>query len=70
MEKQRTVHRCLEVTKSTLVPVVGTFQCSAKPHDLRLSIWAWETITHNPTVTQRERETDRQTEREEPLAQL
>ena len=30
MEEQRTVHRCFEGTKHTLVPVVGTFQHSEK----------------------------------------
>ena len=52
----------LEVTKNTLVPVVGTFQCSekllisAKHLGMRLSIQAWEMITHNPTEKERERE--------------
>ena len=55
MEKQRTVHRCFEVTKNTLVPVVGTLQrsekllISAKHQGLGLSIQAWGVITHNPT---------------------
>ena len=62
MEKQRTVHRCLEMTKNTREPVVDTFQhfeksqISAKRRGLRPSIWAWERITHNPAVWERERE--------------
>ena len=82
MEKQRTIHRYFEVTKNTLVPVVGTFQCSekslisAKHHGLKPSIQAWETVTHNPTERkrerkrERERDRDREREREDPLAQL
>ena len=30
MEKQRTVHRCFEVTKNTPVPIVGIFKHSEK----------------------------------------
>ena len=54
MEKQRTVHWCFDMTKNTLVSVVGTFQhsekslISAKHRALRPSIKAWETITHSP----------------------
>ena len=69
MEKQKTVHRRFEVTKNTLVPVVGTFQCSEKSlvstkHlGLKPSIWACETITHNPAARERKRERHRETER-------
>ena len=78
MEKQRTVHRCFEVTKNTLVPVVGTFQhsekslISAQHRGPRPSIQAWEKITHNYVAKERERERGREKEgeREEPLAQL
>ena len=66
MEKQRTVQRCLEVTKNTLVSVVGTFHhsekslISAKRFGLRPGIPAREMITHNPAVGQRERERKRE----------
>ena len=61
MGKQRTVHRCFEVTKNTLVPVVGIFQhsekslISAKHRGLTPSIGAWEMITHNPAEREREK---------------
>ena len=67
MEKQRAAHRCFEVTKNTLEPVVGTFQrsekslISAKHHGLGPSIQTWEMITNTPA--------EREREREEPLAQ-
>ena len=69
MGKQRTVHRCFQVTKNTLAPDVGTFQhsekslVSAKHRGLRRSIRAWEMITHDPTARERERERERARER-------
>ena len=66
MEKQRTVHKCFEVTKNTLVLVVGIYQrfekllISAEYHGLRPSIQAWEMIIHNPAERGREREGDRE----------
>ena len=50
--------------------MVGTFQrsekslISAKHYSLRVSIQAWEMITHNPTERERERQRQRETERE------
>ena len=70
MDEQSTVCRYSEVTKNTLVPVVGTFQhskksqISAKHHSLRPSIRAWETIAHNATVRETDRERERERERE------
>ena len=70
MEKQQTVHKCFEVTKNTLVPVVGTFQfcekslISAKHGSLRQSIQAWEMITPNSIVKDREKQRERERERE------
>ena len=57
MEKQRTLHRCFEVTKNTLVEDI--FQCcgksliSAKHYCLRPNIRAREMITHNPAARER-----------------
>ena len=51
----------LKWQKNTLVPAVGTFPhsekslISAKHCSLRLTIQAWDMITHNPTVRERER---------------
>ena len=45
---------------------MGTFQpsekspTSARYHGLRLSIRAWETVAHDPTVRERERERERE----------
>ena len=61
---------CFEVTKNTLMPVVGTCQCSekspisAKHCGLRPSIRARDMIIHNPREREREREIERERWRE------
>ena len=68
MEKQRTVHRYIEVMKNTLIPIIGTFQHSEKS-------WISQTLRPqtehrsmgddhwSPTIPQQERERERERER-------
>ena len=74
--KAKDCRRCFEVTKNTLVSVVGTFQCSEKSLIFRFSGQTlWPETRHlsmgdDHPQSNRERERERGREREDPLAQL